>query len=197
MAGSFDGEVISDMVQLAEFTSWLRRSSRNDTCILVSQKPDGKPVVSMDRIRKRVGKRVSVTMLSNSVQQSAYKQLGTVNPYNGSIRIFPAGDGWTTDPRLARFVRGDLPVAEFLESVGRAVGLRSRRQRMAFHGRAAEDERASGFVEGFEARRSESKSCRGGVFGAEACGCARAEQTVSDRHGACLSGHRLHDASFP
>lgn len=118
MAGSFDGEVISDMVQLAEFTSWLRRSSRNDTCILVSQKPDGKPVVSMDRIRKRVGKRVSVTMLSNSVQQSAYKQLGTVNPYNGSIRIFPAGDGWTTDPRLARFVRGDLPVAEFLESVG-------------------------------------------------------------------------------
>ena len=38
-------------------------------------------------------------------------------PVQWSIRIFPAGDGWTTDPRLARFVRGDLPVAEFLESV--------------------------------------------------------------------------------
>ena len=106
--------------------------------------------------------------------------------------------GRVDDRSQTRPVRQRRPAGGGIPRIrGRAVGLRSRRQRTAFHGRAAEDERASGFVEGFEARRSESKSCRGGVFGAEACGCARAEQTVSDRHGACLSGHRLHDASFP
>lgn len=117
MAGSFDNETISDMLRLAELASWLRRSSRDTVCVLVSQKTDGKPVVPLNRIHKQTDGRAVVTMLSNTVQRSARNQLGTVNPFHGAIRIFPAGDSWTTDPRLVRFVRGDLPPTEFLNAM--------------------------------------------------------------------------------
>lgn len=117
MDGSFDGETISDMVRLAELASWLRRSTRSEACVLVSQKPDGKPEAPLSRIRERVGGRAVVTMLSNDVQRTAYEQLGSVNPYHGAIRIFPAGDMWTENYRLVRFVRGGLPAAEFLETL--------------------------------------------------------------------------------
>lgn len=117
MAGSFDGETISDMLRLAELASWLRRSSRDMVCVLVSQKADGRPVVPFNRIRKRTDGRAVVTMLSNTMQRSARNQLGSVNPFHGAARIFPMGDSWTTDPRLVRFVRGDLPPTEFLNAM--------------------------------------------------------------------------------
>jgi hypothetical protein len=115
MVCSFDGETISDMVHLADLASWLRRSTRDETCVLVSQKTDGKPVAPLNRIRKRVGERAVVVMLSNNVQRTARGQLGSVNPYHGAIRIFPAGDMWMDDYRLVRFVRGDLSAEETLE----------------------------------------------------------------------------------
>ncbi len=123
MAKSFDGATISDMLQLAEFTSWLRRSSRDQACVLVSQKQNGKPVVPVDRIRKTVGTRAAVVLLSNTVQHSARNQLGTLNAYHGAVRVFPAGDEWTHDPRLVRFVRGDLSPTEFLESLDEQLNI--------------------------------------------------------------------------
>ncbi len=86
-------------------------------CVLVSQKADGRPVVPFNRIRKRTDGRAVVTMLSNTMQRSARNQLGSVNPFHGAARIFPMGDSWTTDPRLVRFVRGDLPPTEFLNAM--------------------------------------------------------------------------------
>lgn len=123
MANSFDGATISDMLQLAEFTSWLRRSSRDQACVLVSQKQNGKPVVPVNQICKTVGTRAVVVLLSNTVQQSARNQLSTLNAYHGAARIFPAGDEWTHDPRLVRFVRGDLPATEFLESIDEQLNI--------------------------------------------------------------------------
>ena len=123
MAKPFDGAVISDMLQLAEFASWLRRSSRDQACVLVSQKQNGKPVVPIDRIRKTVGTRAAVVLLSNTVQHSAKNQLGTLNAYHGAVRIFPAGDEWTHDPRLVRFVRSDLSPTEFLESIDEQLNI--------------------------------------------------------------------------
>lgn len=123
MANSFDGATISDMLQLAEFISWLRRSSRDQACVLVSQRQNGKPVVPVDRIRKTVSTRAVVVLLSNTVQQSARNQLGTLNAYHGAIRVFPAGDEWTHDPRLVRFVRSDLSPTEFLESLDEQLNI--------------------------------------------------------------------------
>ena len=117
MADSFDGETISDVIRLAEFTSWLRRSTRSEACVLVSQKSDGRPVAPLGRIMERVDGRAVVTMLSNDVQEGARGQLGSVNPYKGAVRIFPAGDMWTEDPRLVRFIRDGPSAAEFLEAV--------------------------------------------------------------------------------
>lgn len=129
MAGSFDGETISDMLRLAEFASWLRRSSRDMVCVLVSQKADGRPVVPFNRIRKQTGARAVVTMMSNTMQRSARNQLGSVNPFHGAARIFPVGDSWTTDPRLVRFVRGDLSPTEFLNAMGEQLQIA-----LAYHG---------------------------------------------------------------
>ena len=123
MANSFDGATISDMLQLAEFTSWLRRSSRDQACVLVSQRQNGKPVVPVNRIRKTVGTRAVTVLLSNTVQHSARNQLGTLNAYHGAIRVFPAGDEWTHDPRLVRFVRSDLTPTEFLESLDEQLNI--------------------------------------------------------------------------
>lgn len=99
-ANTYDGRTIADSFELLEFVSWLRRSTRDATCVLLSQDAHGNPHVPLDQVRKTVGSRAVTVLLANAVQQSAHDQLGIVNPYHGAARIFPPGDAWRDDSSL-------------------------------------------------------------------------------------------------
>lgn len=190
MAKTFDGAVISDMLQLAEFTSWLRRSSRDQACVLVSQKQNGKPVVPVNRIRKTVGTRAVVVLLSNTVQQSARNQLSTLNAYHGAARIFPAGDEWTHDPRLVRFVRGDLPVTEFLESIDEQLNIIA--EKAAQSSPKAPQSVPAGSWKASSRQSPASNGARRGTGEARPGGRTRRIQAVPHRRGTCRAVQRLH-----
>lgn len=110
-ANTYDGRTIADSFELLEFVSWLRRSTRDATCVLLSQDAHGNPHVPLDQVRKTVGSRAVTVLLANTVQQSAHDQLGIVNPYHGAARIFPPGDAWRDDSSLVYCVLPAPPPA--------------------------------------------------------------------------------------
>lgn len=116
-ANTYDGRTIVDSFELLEFVSWLRRSTRDATCVLLSQDAHGNPHVPLDQVRKTVGSRAVTVLLANAVQQSAHDQLGIVNPYHGAARIFPPGDAWCDDSSVVYCVLPALPPQEFLDHI--------------------------------------------------------------------------------
>ena len=116
-ANTYDGKIIKDPFELPEFVNWLRRSTRDTTCVLLSQDTHGNPHVPLDQVRKTVGSRAVTVVLDNAVQQSARNQLGIVNPHHGAARIFPPGDAWCDDSSLVYCVLSALPPQEFLARI--------------------------------------------------------------------------------
>lgn len=114
---AYDGTTIDDSFALLEFVSWLRRSTRDVACVLLSQDARGRPYVPLDRVRATVGSRAVTVLLDNAVQRSARDQLGDVNPYRGAARIFPPGDRWHDDYRLVPCMLPSLSKAEFLARI--------------------------------------------------------------------------------
>lgn len=94
---AYDGIIINDQFELLEFVNWLRRSTRDTACVLLSQDAHGNPHVPLDQVRKTVSSRAVTVLLDNAVQQSARNQLGIVNPHHGAARVFPSGDAWCDD----------------------------------------------------------------------------------------------------
>ena len=109
--------MIGDPFELPEFVNWLRRSTRDTACVLLSQDTHGNPHVPLDQVRKTVGSRAVTVVLDNAVQQSARNQLGIVNPHHGAARIFPPGDAWCDDSSLVYCVLSALPPQEFLARI--------------------------------------------------------------------------------
>lgn len=116
-ANTYDGRTIADSFELLEFVSWLRRSTRDAACVLLSQDTHGKSRVPLDQVRKTVGSRAVTVLIANAVQQSAHDQLGIVNPYHGAARVFPPGDAWCDDSSLVYCVLPALPPQEFLARI--------------------------------------------------------------------------------
>lgn len=114
---AYDGKIIKDPFALLEFVNWLRRSTRDTACVLLSQDAHGDPHVPLDQVRKTVGSRAVTVVLDNAVQQSARNQLGIVNPHHGAVRIFPPGDAWCDDSSLVYCVLSALPPQEFLARI--------------------------------------------------------------------------------
>ena len=117
MDGSYDGKVIKDSFTLSEFVNWLRKSSRDIACVLLSEDAHGKTIAPLDEVRRTVGTRAVTVLLSNSVQNDARDHLGSVNPYRGAARVFPPGDMWFDDPRLVGCVLPSLSSTRFLERI--------------------------------------------------------------------------------
>lgn len=67
-ANTYDGRTIADSFELLEFVSWLCRSTRDATCVLLSQDTHGRPHVPLDQVRKSVGSRAVTVLLANAVQ---------------------------------------------------------------------------------------------------------------------------------
>ncbi|MDE5641351.1 MAG: hypothetical protein K2I40_06600, partial [Bifidobacterium castoris] len=114
---AYDGITIDDSFALLEFVSWLRRSTRDVPCVLLSQAARGRSYVPLDLVRATVGSRAVTVLLDNAVQQSARNQLGDVNPYRGAARIFPPGDRWHDDYRLVPCMLPSLSKTEFLARI--------------------------------------------------------------------------------
>ncbi len=77
-------KIINDPFELLEFVHWLRRSTRDTACVLLSQDAHDNPHVPLDQVRKTVGSRTVTVLLDNAVQRSARNQLGIVNPHHGA-----------------------------------------------------------------------------------------------------------------
>lgn len=86
---AYDGTTIDDSFALLEFVNWLRGSTRDVACVLLSEDARGRPYVPLDRVRAAVGSRAVTVLLSNAVQQSARNQLDTVDPYHGAAAADP------------------------------------------------------------------------------------------------------------
>lgn len=114
---AYDGTTISDPFALPEFVNWLRRSTRDVPCVLLSEDAQGKPYVPLDQVRATVGSRAVTVLLTNAVQQSARNQLDTVDPYHGATRIFPPGDQWRDDYRLVPCVMPSASKPEYLARI--------------------------------------------------------------------------------
>lgn len=116
-ANAYDGKIINDPFELLEFVNWLRRSTRDTACVLLSQDAHGDPHVPLDQVRKTVGSRAATVVLDNAVQRSARDQLGIVNPHHGAARIFPPSDAWCDDSSIVYCVLSALPPQEFLDRI--------------------------------------------------------------------------------
>lgn len=114
---AYDGKIINDPFELPEFVNWLRRSTRDIACVLLSQDARGNPHVPLDQVRKTVGSRAATVLLSNAVRRSARNQLGILNPHHGAARIFPPGDAWCDDSSLVYCVLSAQPQQEFLARI--------------------------------------------------------------------------------
>lgn len=108
-ANAYDGKIINDPFELLEFVNWLRRSTRDTACVLLSQDARGNPHVPLDQVRKTVGSRAVTVLLDNAMQRSARNQLGILNPHHGAARVFPSGDAWCDDSSLVYCVLPALP----------------------------------------------------------------------------------------
>lgn len=114
---AYDGMTIKDPFALLEFVNWLRRSTRDVPCVLLSEDAQGKPYVPLDQVRATVGSRAVTVLLDNAVQRSARNQLDTVNPYHGAARVFPPGDRWHDDYRLVPCVMPSASKPEYLARI--------------------------------------------------------------------------------
>lgn len=114
---AYDGKIINDPFELLEFVNWLRRSTRDTACVLLSQDAHGSTHVPLDQVRKTVGSRAATVALDNAVQRSARNQLGIVNPHHGAARVFPPGDAWCDDSSLVYCVLPVQTPQEFLARI--------------------------------------------------------------------------------
>lgn len=114
---AYDGKIINDPFELLEFVNWLRRSTRDTACVLLSQDAHGSTHVQLDQVRKTVGSRAATVMLDNAVQRSARNQLGIVNPHHGAARVFPPGGAWCDDSSLVYCVLPVQTPQEFLARI--------------------------------------------------------------------------------
>lgn len=114
---AYDGKTINDPFELLEFVNWLRRSTRDTACVLLSQDAHGSTHVPLDQVRKTVGSRAATVVLDNAVQRSARNQLGIVNPHHGAARVFPPGDAWCDDSSLVYCVLPVQTLQEFLARI--------------------------------------------------------------------------------
>lgn len=114
---AYDGKIINDPFELLEFVNWLRRSTRDIACVLLSQDAHGSTHVPLDQVRKTVGSRAATVALDNAVQRSARNQLGIVNPHHGAARVFPPGDAWCDDSSLVYCVLPVQTPQEFLARI--------------------------------------------------------------------------------
>ncbi len=89
MRNAYDGTTIRDPFALPEFVNWLRGSTRDVACALLSEDAQGRPYVPLDRVRATAGSRAVTVLLDNAVQQSARNQLDTVGPYHGAASADP------------------------------------------------------------------------------------------------------------
>ena len=110
-------KIINDPFELLEFVNWLRRSTRDTACVLLSQDAHGSTHVPLDQVRKTVGSRAATVALDNAVQRSARNQLGIVNPHHGAARVFPPGDAWCDDSSLVYCVLPVQTPQEFLARI--------------------------------------------------------------------------------
>lgn len=114
---AYDGKIINDPFELLEFVNWLRRSTRDTACVLLSQDAHGSTHVPLDQVRKTVGSRAATVALDNAVQRSARNQLGIINPHHGAARVFPPGDAWCDDSSLVYCVLPVQTPQEFLARI--------------------------------------------------------------------------------
>lgn len=116
-----DGMIIRDTFELSDFVNWLRRSTRDRICILVSERKNGQPLIPIKHIRSAGNGRALVVELPNHLQSTSRTMLDTVNPYLGASRIFPPGDSWCTDFTLVPFIQPQLTEDEYLRQISDCI----------------------------------------------------------------------------